>query len=352
MKWDSIKFRLLFMTAVCVLGMTLLVVSQHYFNRALLGLSEQREELQELKQDLLQLRRHEKDFLLRKNPDYLTQFRVQHTQFVSALNGLDDIVKSYQLPSSLVGEIAESTQAYTEQLFKLVTLMKQVGLTPNEGLNKVLYRHAENLFVQGQRYDPQLQAELSRLQFLVVDYQHTLRAESLTELTQLSQAITRSNQLLQEDQQLVNEYINTLGQWVALRQQIGLRASQGLRGQFREQAHNVEAALQRLDDALLPVIEAQKQRATLFGSGIAIVTSVALILLLVKSFATFHRAFANFMLFFYRCKRQYQHIDSRKLGFSEFRSLAELANEMVESRRQIERRLAKAEQHASTSPPD
>ena len=119
MKWDSIKFRLLFMTAVCVLGMTLLVVSQHYFNRALLALSEQREELQELKQDLLQLRRHEKDFLLRKNPDYLTQFRVQHTQFVSALNGLDDIVKSYQLPSSLVGEIAESTQAYTEQLFKL-----------------------------------------------------------------------------------------------------------------------------------------------------------------------------------------------------------------------------------------
>lgn len=352
MKWDSIKFRLLFMTTVCVLGMTLLVVSQHYFNRTLIDLSEQREELQALQQDLLQLRRHEKDFLLRKHTDYLTQFRTQHTQFVIALKDLDDIAKSYHLPSTLVGEIAESTQAYTEKFFNLVTVMKQVGLTPEDGLSRTLYKHAEQLYIQSQRYEPQLQADLSRLQFLVVDYQHTLRGESISELTQLSQAISHAQQLLPEDQAILSDYINTLSKWITLRQQIGLTESQGLRGEFREQAHHVEAALQRLDEALLPVIDEQKQRATLFGSGIAIVTSVALILLLVKSFATFHRAFANFMLFFYRCKRQYQHIDSRKLGFSEFRSLAELANEMVESRRQIERRLAKAEQHSTTSPPD
>ena len=76
---------------------------------------------------------------------------------------------------------------------------------------------------------------------------------------------------------------------------------------------------------------------------IALLTSVAVILLLIKSFANFHRSFANFVLFFDRCKRQYQRIDPKQLGFSEFRSLAALANEMVESRRQIERRLEKLE---------
>ena len=36
-------------------------------------------------------------------------------------------------------------------------------------------------------------------------------------------------------------------------------------------------------------------------------------------------------------------IDTRKLGFAEFKSLAELANEMVESRKSIEDRLASVE---------
>ena len=95
--------------------------------------------------------------------------------------------------------------------------------------------------------------------------------------------------------------------------------------------------------ALQPLIEAQQQQVRVYSLSIAAATSLALILLLVKSFATFHRAFANFVMFFYRCKRQYQKIDTRQLGFAEFKSLAELANEMVESRRDIEKKLAKAE---------
>jgi len=80
-----------------------------------------------------------------------------------------------------------------------------------------------------------------------------------------------------------------------------------------------------------------------YSISIAVMTSIVLILVLIKSFATFHRAFANFVMFFYRCKRQYQKIDTRKLGFAEFKSLAELANEMVESRKSIEDRLASVE---------
>ena len=68
-----------------------------------------------------------------------------------------------------------------------------------------------------------------------------------------------------------------------------------------------------------------------------------LILVLIKSTATFHRAFVNFLTFFYRWKRQYQIINTRKLGVAELKSLAELANEMVESKRDIEARLASVE---------
>ena len=76
-------------------------------------------------------------------------------------------------------------------------------------------------------------------------------------------------------------------------------------------------------------------------------TAIALVLLLVKSFATFHNAFANFVMFFYRCKREYQRLDTRKLGFSEFRSLAALANEMVDAKKQTELKLKQMEQQVN-----
>ena len=139
------------------------------------------------------------------------------------------------------------------------------------------------------------------------------------------------------------DFRRQINRLVEVKQQIGLTEQQGLRGQFRQQAHRVEADLKALDNALQPVLVSHKEQATVFSTVIAVLTSIALILLLIKSFATFHRSFANFVLFFYRCKRQYQRIDPKQLGFSEFRSLAALANEMVESRRQIERRLAKLE---------
>ena len=60
------------------------------------------------------------------------------------------------------------------------------------------------------------------------------------------------------------------------------------------------------------------------------------------------RFLLTFFTFFYRCKRQYQMIDTRKLGFAELKSLAELANEMVESKRDIEARLASVEAELAT----
>ncbi len=43
MKFDSIKSRLVLMTLICVIGMGMLVVSQHYFTQRLIGLKQQRD---------------------------------------------------------------------------------------------------------------------------------------------------------------------------------------------------------------------------------------------------------------------------------------------------------------------
>ena len=138
-------------------------------------------------------------------------------------------------------------------------------------------------------------------------------------------------------------YKEAVGALAIANQTLGLTHNAGLIGRFRRQAHNVEQQLTLIDNALQPIIENQEQKVKIYSISIAVLTSVLLILILVKSFATFHRAFSNFVMFFYRCERQYQRMDPRKLGFAEFKSLAELANEMVESRQAIEERLAVVE---------
>jgi len=343
MKWDSIKSRLLLMTTLCVLGMGLMTINQHYFGQKLSALNEQNVALQQMQTDLLQLRRHEKDFLLRHDRRYIDQFSEQYQRFIATINSLDQVIGQYELPASLVSDIAINSELYARHFYKLTQLMEVYGLTADTGINGELRQLSTALNARAEELTPALVNLLGRTTYLAADYQLIADPETLEALRQTLSVIFSSQSLPVEVESLLIDFRQQVNRLAEVKQQIGLTEQQGLRGQFRQQAHRVEEDLKALDNALQPVLVSHKEQATVFSTVIAVLTSVALILLLVKSFATFHRSFANFVLFFYRCKRQYQRIDPKQLGFSEFRSLAALANEMVESRRQIERRLAKLE---------
>ena len=343
MKWDSIKSRLLLMTTLCVFGMGLMTVNQHYFGQKLSALNEQNVALQQLQTSLLQLRRHEKDFLLRHDRRYLQQFRAQYQHFISTVNTLDKVIEQYHLPPTLVSNIAVNSEQYARHFYQLAELMESYGLTADTGINGELRQLSTALNTRAEGLTPALVRLLGRATYLAADYQLIAAPKTLEALRQTLSLIPGSQSLPVEVESLLVDFRQQVNRLAEVKQQIGLTEQLGLRGQFRQQAHRVEEDLKTLDNALQPVLVSHKEQATVFSTVIAVLTSVALILLLVKSFATFHRSFANFVLFFYRCKRQYQRIDPKQLGFSEFRSLAALANEMVESRRLTEQRLAKLE---------
>ena len=343
MKWDSIKSRLLLMTTLCVLGMVLMTINQHYFGQKLSALNEQNVALQQMQTDLLQLRRHEKDFLLRHDRRYLEQFREQYQRFIATVNSLGQVIGQYELPANLVSDIAVNSELYARDFYKLTQLMEVYGLSADSGINGELRQLSTALNTRAEGLTPALVNLLGRATYLAADYQLIADPKTLEALRQTLSLILSSQSLPVEVEGLLVDFRQQVNRLVEVKRQIGFTEQQGLRGQFRQQAHRVEDDLAALDKALQPVLISHKEQATMYSTAIAVLTSVALILLLVKSFATFHRSFANFVLFFYRCKRQYQRIDPKQLGFSEFRSLAALANEMVESRRLTEQRLAKLE---------
>lgn len=343
MKFDSIKSRLVLMTLVCVVGMGVLVVSQHYFTQRLIGLHQQRDMLLRMGQDLLQMRRHEKDFLLRLETHYYNKFLEQSYEFKGRLTTLVPMFNEYQLPVADVESLSSSMEAYSDTFRQVVSLQERVGLTQSNGL-RVRISEFENMLNKGQlAQNPQANALLTDVQLATRNFQISHEGEFAKEMNAKSERLIVEYGSMPSLEGTLVQYREALLQLVDAYTTYGLTHNEGLRGEFRQSAHNVEAQLKGVDAALQPMIEQQEAQVRIYSLSIAALTSIVLILVLIKSFATFHRAFVNFLTFFYRCKRQYQIIDTRKLGFAELKSLAELANEMVESKRDIETRLASVE---------
>ena len=346
MKFDSIKSRLLLMTLICVLGMVLMVANQHFFTKTLFGLQAQHSLLLNLEKELLQLRRHEKDFLLRHQLTYFQKFTSRAERFNTQLSELSPLLSQYDLPVEQTGELAKSMYDYQQLFQQVVTLQSLLGLHAQSGLQGKLNNleasmGTSSFFSYGSdAYPLKVGLQLATRSYLL-DKDSFHRQNVKQALEKLSQCATTENDA--QALALIKQYDSTFSRLSDAYTSMGLTHEEGLQGEFRRQAHDVEEKLKSVGFALQPMIESQQQKIKIVSLSVAAGTSVALVLLLVKSFATFQRAFANFVMFFYRCKRQYQKIDTRKLGFSEFKSLAELANEMVESRRDIESKLAKAE---------
>jgi hypothetical protein len=348
MQWDSIKTRLGIMTIFCVIGLLGQLFSQHYFNEQLILLNQQRVKMLLLSNDLLQMRRHEKDFLLRQEEQYVELFDQRAMLFKQRLGEVSLVQGQLGLDVDLSINLSQSFAQYQQVFHQLVRLQGQLTMQ-----DKLRFIHQVDaieglLPLESGVSDGQLVLSLTTIKVNTLQYQLSRQPKYADEVIRETELLLHNLALPMVIRNAIHLFAEDFTRYQQALVTMGKNHHYGLQGKFRQQAHQVERQLQSIEQALSPLI-ANKQRAVeRYSLMIALTTSLALVLLLVKSFATFHRAFTYFVMFFYRSKREYQKIDSRKLGFSEFRSLAELANEMVESRQRAETQLAsmKIKKHA------
>ena len=117
MQFDSIKTRLIIIIAVCLLGMLVLVGNQIYNTDRLINLNSQSKQLLNLSHELLQLRRHEKDFLLRRDPQYVDKFRIRAEGFSHQVIQLNPIFAKLGDTDTLIDELSLSFTQYRSQFF-------------------------------------------------------------------------------------------------------------------------------------------------------------------------------------------------------------------------------------------
>lgn len=126
----SIKKRLLVNTLVVAIAMLVMLLLLVYQNQQLTHLSYLKIDAVTLEADVLQLRRHEKDFLARKDPTYLDKFNQSFSTMNEHAQSLRTHLDKFDIDVSSLDTFLEQTALYQRQFDALVKDQTRVGLDP------------------------------------------------------------------------------------------------------------------------------------------------------------------------------------------------------------------------------
>ncbi len=128
----KIKHKLYFLGAASILGIIILIGAKSLFVQQTQALITARTIVDKLEIRLLNLRRNEKDFLLREDLKYLDKFKANTDIFLSLEQQLSSILTSHGLSTS--DKLRQDLLKYAEGFERLVMAKSKLGLTAESGL--------------------------------------------------------------------------------------------------------------------------------------------------------------------------------------------------------------------------
>ncbi|EOX4941709.1 methyl-accepting chemotaxis protein [Vibrio alginolyticus] len=220
----TIRQKLYFLGVIAILGIVALLGTSYHFENKSNDLNHAIKLVGDLEIRLLNLRRNEKDFLLRSNDKYLNKFDANVDKFINTEKELANILKSNELPSSQ--QFKQDLLAYQRGFQNLVSAYQRYGLDSKSGL---LAGYEQALLEAKQRSDHQQLLALVRFDSAV-------------------KAGLFNSDLLEG--QYAPELIKTGKQLAAQKQVVGVAYDKGLLGETRALSHAVEEQFETFSTAL------------------------------------------------------------------------------------------------------
>ncbi|ELB2938828.1 methyl-accepting chemotaxis protein [Vibrio alginolyticus] len=220
----TIRQKLYFLGVIAILGIVALLGTSSHFENKSNDLNHAIKLVGDLEIRLLNLRRNEKDFLLRSNDKYLNKFDANVDKFIDTEKELANILKSNELPSSQ--QFKQDLLAYQRGFQNLVSAYQRYGLDSKNGL---LAGYEQALLEAKQRSDHQQLLALVRFDSAV-------------------KAGLFNSDLLEG--QYAPELIKTGKQLAAQKQVVGVAYDKGLLGETRALSHAVEEQFETFSTAL------------------------------------------------------------------------------------------------------
>ncbi len=251
----NIRQKLYSLGVIAVLGITTLLISSNYFTKTTAELTRAASIINKLEIHLLNLRRNEKDFLLRHDMKYLDRFKENSQAFLSLESELSAILTSNQLGSS--EDLKNDLVSYKSGFEKLVSAYMELGLDKDSGLFGKYY----NLF------NAIYKTADTETQLALIDFDKNV----LNGTIKISYQVEVYDSLITDAKTLTQQELK-----------IGLKYDEGLLGETRNLSHNVESQFKNFSETLTEEIASKRTSITMFENGITIIVTFAIIALIFQ----------------------------------------------------------------------
>ncbi|USD35270.1 MULTISPECIES: methyl-accepting chemotaxis protein [Vibrio] len=239
----NIKNKLYSLGAVAILGVVSLLLATSQLAQTTNQLNKANLLVAKLEIRLLNLRRNEKDFLLRKDMKYLDKFNKNMDIFLDLESELAPILDDNDLPSS--SQVRQDILKYQNGFTRLVNAFDALGLKPEE---KLIGRY---------------NAELKTLR-------RSLSSDQLVDLFEFDALVAKGEVNAQLLPSNASQLASAANQVIAQKKTIGLKYNEGLLGEARGLSHAVETQFETFSGALDEQSEITRKELNLIKQGVSI----------------------------------------------------------------------------------
>ncbi|MFM2586780.1 methyl-accepting chemotaxis protein [Vibrio sp. TBV020] len=209
----NIKNKLYSLGVVAIFGVAVVLFTTTHFTQTTSQLNHASLLVAKLEIRLLNLRRNEKDFLLRKDMKYLDKFNKNMDTFLQLEGELSGILLDHSLPSS--AQLKRDILNYQDGFNKLVRAYEQLGLKPTDKLSG------------------QYLADLTAIK-------SSLSSEQLVKLFEFNKQVLAGNFASEYLPPNATNLTSSAKAYIEQNTRIGLKYNQGLLGDTRALSHTVE----------------------------------------------------------------------------------------------------------------
>ncbi|WP_114764671.1 methyl-accepting chemotaxis protein [Vibrio rhodolitus] len=251
----KIKTKLYLLGAVAIVGITSLLGTSAHLTQTTDELNHATQLTKDLEIRLLNLRRNEKDFLLREDLKYLDKFQDNMATFLEVESELANILTSHNLPSS--ARLKSDIALYNTAFENLAQSYSVYGLTPSEGL-------------------------LGEYNKLVTERKSSFSNQQLINLiafdSQLKSGKFEPQLLASKDPIIVDAAKRLFDQ----KKVIGLRYDQGLLGEARQASHAVEKQFSQFSQSLNQQANDEIKQLAIIKNSLSGVVAIIIIVLIAQ----------------------------------------------------------------------
>ncbi|WP_286263002.1 methyl-accepting chemotaxis protein [Thalassotalea atypica] len=278
----SLKKKLLILLSAVIMGLLLLLFSTNYFSTQVRQLEASKSEIQRIGLIALQLRRNEKDFIIRKQTKYLEKHAENFKKLTLALASLKNLNKEINgnIP---VDQLMQSYQLYRSKFVALGKAYQQRGLDKNSGrygeLRAATHRIEE---IYKSLDDARNQVTLLTIRRHEKDYMLRSDEKYLDKLYATLGTLRVNSTMIRGTSALINDYEHAIKNYHAIDRSIGLSPQTGLNGEMRSAIHDAESLLKVATEQSTAYIEEKASLSFWASIIIFLIISTALAIFIVK----------------------------------------------------------------------